>query len=105
MTVTAAGPGTPVGSLAPAGAEVAVLVHHQGHGTRLRVFASYPAACRARAGIARDGWAALCARVGELPAVAPADDAEAAETYFAHQVDEDAAVLLLTVQPDPSPGP
>jgi hypothetical protein len=89
---------------APAGAEVAVLVHHQRHDTRVRVFASYPAAFRARAGIARAGWAALAARVEELPATAPVDDAEAAETYFAHQVDEDAAILLLAVQPDPPPG-
>ncbi len=91
---------------APAGAEVAVLVReHRRLGAGVQVFGSYDAARAARAAIARAGWAALAAQVAELPAAAPVDDEEAAETYFAHHADEDASIRIQRVAPDPAAPP
>ncbi|MEN3308843.1 MAG: hypothetical protein V7603_5045 [Micromonosporaceae bacterium] len=87
---------------APVCAEVAVLLHDQRHSLQVRVFADYDAALRARAGIARAGWAALAEVATDLPADPPVDDIEAAELYFGHLDDEDASVRLLTVEPAPA---
>lgn len=87
---------------APVDAEVAVLIHDHRHGVQVQVFADYDAAVRARAGIARNGWASLAEGNDDLPADPPADDVEAAELYFGHLDEEDASIRLLTVEPDPA---
>lgn len=87
---------------APVDAEVAVLIHDHRHGVNVQVFADYDAAARARAGIARHGWASLAEVNDDLPTDPPADDVEAAEIYFGHLDDEDASIRLLTVEPDPA---